>query len=140
MRSLQCKGGPEYLYYTVCFSTILIRTFSCPHWSGFTGHWYSCFVSYSPPPLSLSLSHVQVQLKGSLQELFSERRQLQQEMENTKSRCIRFENIARRLKEQNEVLSERVRENWAMAVVIICIQITSFALRKLARQVRASYM
>ena len=53
---------------------------------------------------------VQVQLKGSLQELLSERRQLHRDMESTRSKCIRFESIARRLKEQNEVLCERVRE------------------------------
>ena len=63
--------------------------------------------SLPPSPFSLPISH-QVQLKGSLQELFSERRQLLQDMENTHSKCNRFENIARKLKEQNEVLCERV--------------------------------
>jgi hypothetical protein len=51
---------------------------------------------------------VQVQLKGSLQELFSERRQLQQDMENTRSKSLRFETLAKQFKEQNEVLCERV--------------------------------
>ena len=59
---------------------------------------------------TLTHSHSQVQLKGSLQELFSERRQLQQDVESAKSNCARFESIARRLKEQNEVLCERVRD------------------------------
>lgn len=61
--------------------------------------------------------HVQVQLKSSLQELFSERRQLQQDSENTKSKCARFESIARRMKEQNEVLCERVREKQAFQLL-----------------------
>ena len=60
--------------------------------------------------LSQSLSPLphQVQLKGSLQELFSERRQLQQDMENTRTKCLRFETLAKQFKEQNEVLCERV--------------------------------
>ena len=60
---------------------------------------------------------MQVQLKSSLQELFSERRQLQQDSENTKSKCARFESIARRMKEQNEVLCERVREKQAFQLL-----------------------
>ena len=49
-----------------------------------------------------------MQLKSSLQELIAERRKLQQNVENTKSKCARFEGIARKLKDQNEVLCERV--------------------------------
>ena len=74
-------------------------------------HHTSCVSSPSSSSLPPSLpppSLPQVQLKGSLQELFSERRQLQQEVEGASNRCGRFETIARRLKEQNEVLCERV--------------------------------
>ncbi len=50
-----------------------------------------------------------VQLNSLLQELSAEKRRSLQRVDWLSSRCSKYESIARSLKEQNEVLNERVR-------------------------------
>ena len=50
-----------------------------------------------------------VRIKGLLQEMASDKLQSQERMEQLSNRCAKYESIARSLKEQNDVLNERVR-------------------------------